>query len=584
MTNEKKNIKSLVSDADDDPTAELEIIRADGSPPSADGELESEANTFDCDDAGSSAGDDETDVRILRLREEIRMRDASIDQMQFDIEQLRARWTGLDKEIKVREALTDRLNAELRTAKNALASTERDLKTSQREIRDLEAKFSDQLSITTEEKAKAEHFEARIRELETQALEDDEARNAAVHAQTEARNIEFEQQLAVRSGEIEDLSAQLHDRDQRIKELSDALDEMRRELDDTQARLVQINEADEPGRQGANDNQHELDTSTVQHRVDELGSLIDSRQELRELKAQLHRTEAYADTLRNRLQDSTRLIHATANSLEQTEHALADSEQQIAELKDLLDAEKLETASLKDKISGLSQEFDEEVRKIRFELGDAQKTITDHETINEQLTSDLIDNQNFRQALESKLEQTEISAEARIRELRRKIKKLERQHSEDVFKISNKDNAIAALLNELASRSSGVDEIDEIEDSRSRETDLEAMDRADDRFAPDRITRLLIGSIDGQELRFPLFKDRLTIGRTNQNDIHLKAQYISRRHAQIVTENEHTRIIDWGSKNGVSVNGRKVTEQVLRSGDIVTIGTADFRYEERPKR
>jgi pSer/pThr/pTyr-binding forkhead associated (FHA) protein len=100
----------------------------------------------------------------------------------------------------------------------------------------------------------------------------------------------------------------------------------------------------------------------------------------------------------------------------------------------------------------------------------------------------------------------------------------------------------------------------------------------------DRITRLLIGNVEGQELRFPLFKDRLTIGRTKQNDIQLKAQYISRRHALIVTENDRTRIVDWGSKNGVLVNRKKVTEQILKSGDIVTIGTADFQYEERPKR
>ena len=100
----------------------------------------------------------------------------------------------------------------------------------------------------------------------------------------------------------------------------------------------------------------------------------------------------------------------------------------------------------------------------------------------------------------------------------------------------------------------------------------------------DRTTRLLIGRIDDQLLRFPLFKDRLTIGRTQQNDIQLKAQYISRRHAVIETEGETTRVIDWGSKNGVYVNKKRITEHFLKSGDILTIGTAEFKYEERPKR
>jgi pSer/pThr/pTyr-binding forkhead associated (FHA) protein len=100
----------------------------------------------------------------------------------------------------------------------------------------------------------------------------------------------------------------------------------------------------------------------------------------------------------------------------------------------------------------------------------------------------------------------------------------------------------------------------------------------------ERITRLLVGKIDGQKLRFPLFKNRLTIGRTGHNDIQLKAAFISRRHAVIVSDDANTRIVDWGSKNGVFVNASRIKEQILRNGDIVTIGTADFKFEERRKR
>jgi pSer/pThr/pTyr-binding forkhead associated (FHA) protein len=81
-----------------------------------------------------------------------------------------------------------------------------------------------------------------------------------------------------------------------------------------------------------------------------------------------------------------------------------------------------------------------------------------------------------------------------------------------------------------------------------------------------------------------LFKKRLTIGRTADNDIQLKTSYISRRHAVVLTEGEATRVIDWGSKNGVYVNSERVTECFLANGDIVAVGNAKFRYEERPKR
>ena len=81
-----------------------------------------------------------------------------------------------------------------------------------------------------------------------------------------------------------------------------------------------------------------------------------------------------------------------------------------------------------------------------------------------------------------------------------------------------------------------------------------------------------------------MFKDRLTIGRTANNDIRLNEQCISRRHAVIVTENGGTRIVDWGSKNGVFINENRVAEQMLKNGDVVMIGMTEFRYEERPKR
>ena len=100
----------------------------------------------------------------------------------------------------------------------------------------------------------------------------------------------------------------------------------------------------------------------------------------------------------------------------------------------------------------------------------------------------------------------------------------------------------------------------------------------------ERITRVLVGRFGSQELRFPLFKNRLTIGRTEDNDIQLKTSYISRRHAVILTEGDATRVIDWGSKNGVFVNSERVKEHLLSNGDIVAIGNVKFRYEERPKR
>ena len=183
------------------------------------------------------------------------------------------------------------------------------------------------------------------------------------------------------------------------------------------------------------------------------------------------------------------------------------------------------------------------------------------------------------------LSKTEESSRSEIDDLEREVRKLRRENKEAKESLATKSEAINCLLEELAKKTQQIESIGEIEDV-IHEIDDRISERIEDRGGAekDRLARMLIGSVEGQELRFPLFKDRLTIGRTEQNDIQLKAAYISRRHAVIATEGDVTRVIDWGSKNGVFVNSARVTEHFLKNGDIVAIGTAKFRYEERPKR
>lgn len=231
------------------------------------------------------------------------------------------------------------------------------------------------------------------------------------------------------------------------------------------------------------------------------------------------------------------------------------------------------------------REFDDEMRKVRFELGEAEGTITEHQSTNEQLTSNLLDNQSTTHDLEERLSKLEADNEESLSKLKIKSRKLETSNEDLDRKLRKKDEAISALMAELASRSNAKkieNDIDIRLDALDQMPEPEPGEDAADK--PARVSRLLIGTVDGQELQFPLFKNRLTIGRTANNDIQLETQFISRRHAVIVTERGETRIIDWGSKNGIRVNHKFVKEEILQSGDVVTIGTADFRYQERPKR
>jgi pSer/pThr/pTyr-binding forkhead associated (FHA) protein len=73
-------------------------------------------------------------------------------------------------------------------------------------------------------------------------------------------------------------------------------------------------------------------------------------------------------------------------------------------------------------------------------------------------------------------------------------------------------------------------------------------------------------------------KKRISIGRTNDNDIVLENRGVSRKHAMIEFNNNAAVIIDNESLNGTFVNDRKITEEVLRDNDVITIGKYSLIY------
>ena len=249
-----------------------------------------------------------------------------------------------------------------------------------------------------------------------------------------------------------------------------------------------------------------------------------------------------------------------------------------------LNEARLEISDLQATEADLIESHEEELRKLRFELGEAQVTMSQNELINEQLASDLIQTRGFKESLEHMLEQNDENAQAKISDLEKQLHKLRQDIVFFEEQLHTKNEAINCLLAELAAKRSRDDENRRREDHASLLDEQSFEQDVDFRLSDsDRVSRFLIGEIDGKEVQFPLFKGRLTIGRAPTNDIQLTADYISRRHAVVVTEQDVTRIIDWGSRNGIRVNGRAVTEHFLTSGDGVRIGTFDFVYEERKR-
>src|SRR5216110_2512848 len=85
--------------------------------------------------------------------------------------------------------------------------------------------------------------------------------------------------------------------------------------------------------------------------------------------------------------------------------------------------------------------------------------------------------------------------------------------------------------------------------------------------------RFISGKYQGGE--FPLRPHReIVIGRSSELDMVLVEDMVSRKHAEIVTDDKNVSIQDLGSTNGTFVNGEKIRKVDLKDGDRILIGTS----------
>ncbi|MDR1957460.1 MAG: FHA domain-containing protein [Planctomycetaceae bacterium] len=86
------------------------------------------------------------------------------------------------------------------------------------------------------------------------------------------------------------------------------------------------------------------------------------------------------------------------------------------------------------------------------------------------------------------------------------------------------------------------------------------------------------GSKAGQAL--PITVPKFFIGRADDCHLKPKSELISRYHCVIISEDGYAAVRDMQSKNGVYVNGERVSlEQELKNGDKLVIGPLEFTVQ-----
>ena len=92
------------------------------------------------------------------------------------------------------------------------------------------------------------------------------------------------------------------------------------------------------------------------------------------------------------------------------------------------------------------------------------------------------------------------------------------------------------------------------------------------------MAKLIIATGKNRGTEFPLAQTQ-TIGRLGRNEIPIDDDGASRRHARVARQDGDYFVIDLNSKNGVTVNGKKIHKARLEHDDEVGVGYTLFRFE-----
>jgi len=91
--------------------------------------------------------------------------------------------------------------------------------------------------------------------------------------------------------------------------------------------------------------------------------------------------------------------------------------------------------------------------------------------------------------------------------------------------------------------------------------------------------QLMVGPTPGEIL--PIFGNTLTLGRS-VGELLLEDTEVSSRHCSIQMVAGELILQDHGSRNGTLVNGEKTEKTKLRPGDLLKVGSSEFRIVDWP--
>ncbi len=98
--------------------------------------------------------------------------------------------------------------------------------------------------------------------------------------------------------------------------------------------------------------------------------------------------------------------------------------------------------------------------------------------------------------------------------------------------------------------------------------------------AENPVTRIDVRA-DGEVIAEHTFPPgRIIVGRSPDNEVYIKSKFVSRHHAQLISDDDGCIIEDLNSTNGVFLGEKQIKKYRLRDGDVVSLGVHELVYRD----
>lgn len=501
--------------------------------------------------SGSSAGLQQQVLRmskkIAELKEENRRYLAQIDERDDDIRNLREalqgqalRHQGLEKALGDKALAYDELSRSMSGRSQALERSEesnRQLVATVRKDREELTELRVKLAAAMADSELLAELRNESRELRRQLASADRDKQTIARLQTQAR--EYREKLDAAAGYSDTIEALERD-----------VGELRAQLDESRAE----NESIADLQQEAATLRHELaaaadDKSTIDGlrlEIDALHERLASSAEERESLTALQR-----EVLELREQHGV-----DDEAVTRLEAELSRSMETLGDLEDELAAKNLAI----DELQRQAMAQEELLAQKAALVSDMESIVEAHDQEVTLLQSRIDELESEQLATSDRLNQF-ASLEAHATECESQVQALQSQLDD------------AQCRNDRAMAETDVLVTDEPADSTPGSGEPAWQDDDGRSRVPIRTIEVFNGASLEQVVRIGEGRNRIMIGRDNDNDLVLDSNFISRHHAILSLCDDGSAVIeDLNSLNGVVVNQTKLLRSVLRVGDVVILG------------